>query len=357
MTHTLAEIADATGLALLGDGSVSVTSPAEPGTANRDQLALAMDAKFEKALTDTDALAAVVWQDADWQAFGLKGVLVAQRPRVAMARITQTFQHRPDIPEGIHPSALVVPTAEISAGAWVGPFTVIGSGVKLGPDARIGSHCSIGRDVEIGARAVLHDGVRIGARCRIGDDFIAQANSVVGADGFSFEPPKRGAVEAAKETGRIDGARTTGFLRIHSLAAVEIGDDVEIGAATTIDRGTISPTRIGHGTKIDNQVQIGHNVQVGSTCLICAQTGIAGSTVVGDRVVLGGKTGIADHVRIGSDVVCAAGSMVAGNLPSNNVYLGVPAQPRDTATRQIIALRRLPKLISEVAEVKKKLGL
>ncbi|MEM7211463.1 MAG: UDP-3-O-(3-hydroxymyristoyl)glucosamine N-acyltransferase, partial [Pseudomonadota bacterium] len=169
--------------------------------------------------------------------------------------------------------------------------------------------------------------------------------------------PERGAVEAAKATGRIDGTRTTGFMRIHSLAAVEIGDDVEIGAATTIDRGTIAPTRIGTGTKIDNQVQIGHNVQVGTTCLICAQTGIAGSTTIGDRVVFGGKTGVADHAMIGSDIVFAAGSLVPGNVASNQVMLGAPVTSRDKATRQIIALRRLPKLITEVVEIKKKLGL
>ena len=357
MTNTLAEIADATGLALLGDGGLQIRMPAEPANAAENDLALAMDSKFADALKNSAAKAAILWEGADWQAMGLQGALVAPKARVAMARITDHFQHAADIPEGIHPTASIDATASVADGAWIGPFSVIGLGVELGADARIGAHCSIGRNASIGARALLHDGVRIGARCRIGNDFIAQSNAVIGADGFSFEPPERGSVEAAKQTGSIDGARATGFLRIHSLAAVEIGHNVEVGAATTIDRGTISPTRIGDGTKIDNQVQIGHNVQLGSTCLVCAQTGIAGSTKIGDRVVFGGKTGVADHVKIGSDVVLAAGSMVAGNVPSNRVMMGVPAQPRDQVTRQIVALRRLPRMLEKFTELQKKLGL
>lgn len=357
MTNTLAEIADATGLVLLGDGSLRVDAPAEPATARVRDLALAMDPKFADAISESDAEAAVLWDGADWQALGLKAALIAPKARVAMAEITNHFQHAPDIPEGIHPTALVDPSATVADGAWIGPFSIINAGASLGANARIGAHCSVGRDARLGANALLHDGVRIGARCVIGDDFIAQPNAVIGADGFSFEPPQRGSVEAAKQTGRIDGAKATGFMRIHSLAAVEIGNDVEIGAATTIDRGTIAPTRIGHGTKIDNQVQIGHNVQIGSTCLICAQTGIAGSTKVGDRVVFGGKSGVADHVIIGSDVVCAAGTMVASNVPSNRVMMGIPAQPRDQVTRQVIALRRLPRMLDRVAEIQKKLGL
>ena len=357
MLHTLAEIADATGLACVGDGGITVRGVSEPANAASDELALAMDPKFAPALSNSNACAAILWSDADWQSMGLSGALLAPRPRVAMAKVTGHFRHEPDIEPGIHPSAVIATDAIVGEGAWIGPFTVIGASARIGANARIGAHCSVGREAVLGENALLHDGTRIGARCVIGDDFIAQPNAVIGADGFSFEPPERGSVEAAKTTGKIDGAKASGFLRIHSLAAVEIGNDVEIGAAATIDRGTIAPTRIGHGTKIDNQVQVGHNVQIGKTCLICAHTGIAGSTVIGDRVVLGGKTGIADHVKIGSDVVCAAGTMVAGNIPSNRVMMGVPAQPRDQITRQLMALRRLPRMIMQFNELQKKLGL
>lgn len=357
MTHTLAEIADATGLALVGDGQLRIETPAEPASAAPDQLALAMNAKLESALARGQARAAVLWEGADWQAMGLEGALIAPRSRVALAGITDHFQHEPDLEPGIHPAASVHPTAEIGEDAWIGAFAVIGPRARLGANARVGAHCSIGRDAGIDDGALLHDGVRIGARCRIGHRFVAQPNAVIGADGFSFEPPERSAVEAAKQTGSIDGARATGYLRIHSLAAVEIGNDVEIGACTTIDRGTISPTRIGDGTKIDNQVQVGHNVQIGSLCLLCAQVGIAGSTKVGDRVVLGGKAGVADHVEIGSDVICAAGTLVAGKIPPNRVMMGIPAQTRDQFTRQYAAIRRLPRLLEQVSGIQKKLGL
>ncbi len=358
MAHNLHELAAATGLELVGDGSLSVQRPAEPAAAGPDDLALAMSPSYEAALSATKARAGVVWADADWRALGLQAALLAPRPRVALAHLTKAFSHPTGVDPGVHPTAIIAPTAKVGVGAAVGPFVVVGERAVIGNNATISSHVSIGADAEIGDRALILQGVRVGARCRIGHDFIAQPNAVIGADGFSFEPPERGNVDAARQTGAVEDAQATAqFLRIHSLAAVEIGDDVEVGASSTIDRGTISATRIGDGTKIDNQVQIGHNVQIGQTCLICAQVGIAGSTVLGDRVVLGGKAGVADHVKIGSDVVCAASTMVANNIPARSVMMGIPAAPRHQAAEQIIALKRLPKTLKQVAEIRRKLGL
>jgi UDP-3-O-[3-hydroxymyristoyl] glucosamine N-acyltransferase len=361
MTYTVDAIARATGLTLLGDGSLAVRGPAEPGTAGEDELALAMSPDYAPALRRSRARAAVVWEGADWQGLGLAAALVAPQARVALAGITAHFQHAPDVEPGIHPSALVEPGAEIGEGARIGPFARIGARARIGPGAVIASHVSIGSDAVLGAQALLHAGVRVGARCVIGDRFVAQPNAVIGADGFSFEPPRRGTLASVRAGGGIDGTADPAdealWLRIHSLAAVEIGDDVEVGAGTTVDRGTIAPTRIGSGTKIDNQVQIGHNVQVGRTCLLCGQAGLAGSSVLGDRVILGGKAGVADHVRIGSDVVAAAGSLVAGNVPDRSVLMGIPALPRNEALRQMTALRRLPRLADQLADIRRKLGL
>ncbi len=371
MSQTVDAIARATGLSLLGDGSVVVSRPAEPAAAAEDELAMAMTPAYEKALRASRAKAAVVWEGADWQALGLAAALVAPRPRVALAAITAEFQHPPDVVPGVHPTAVVEPGAELGDGAAVGAFAIIAAGARVGLGAVIGPHASVGAGAVLGPQALLHAGVRIGARCTIGARFVAQPNAVVGADGFSFEPASRGIRESAAEASRAaprpsasTGTDTSagdrpheGYLRIHSLAGVEIGDDVEIGAGTCIDRGTIAPTRIGSGSKIDNQVQIGHNVQVGRTCLICAQVGIAGSTVVGDRVVIGGKVGIQDHVRIGSDVMIAAGSLLAGNVPDRSIYMGIPAIPRGEALRQMSALRRLPRMVEQLAEIRQKLGL
>ena len=191
----------------------------------------------------------------------------------------------------------------------------------------------------VGARAIVHQ------------------NAVIGADGFSFVTPDPGAVEAAKAGGGSEsGTRNLALERIHSLAAVTLGDDVEIGAGTTIDRGTLRDTRIGSGTKIDNLVQVGHNVVIGETCMICAQVGIAGSVEVGDRVVLGGKAGVADHLKIGSDVLVAAASAVAANVKPRSIVMGVPAVPREEAVRSVMAVRRLPRLMDTVRALEKRLS-
>ena len=356
-SYSMAQIAQATGLALEGDETLEVTGLAEPAHAKPDQLALAMHKDFAEALGASAARAAIVWDGAEWKGMGLNAVLIAPRPRVALAHATAHFQHAPDTAPGVHPTAHIDPTADVGDGAAIGPFAVVGAGARIGPGACIAAHASIGADAKIGSKALIHAGVRIGARCVIGDNFIAQPNAVIGADGFSFEPPERGAVEAARQDGSVSSQNALGFLRIHSLAAVEIGDNVEIGAATTLDRGTIAPTRIGSGTKIDNQVQIGHNVQIGGNCLLCAQVGIAGSCNIGDRVVLGGKVGIGDHVNVGSDVICAAATMVASNIPDRSIMMGMPATDRERAIKQIMAVKRLPRMIEQVSEIRKKLGL
>ncbi len=358
MSHSIAEIAHATGLMAVGDTSLRIARPAEPASAGAGDLALAMSPDYEAALRDSPARAAVLWEGADWQALGLASALYAPRARVALAALGEIFEHQPDLAPGVHPSALVGPTAEIGEDAWIGPFAVIGRQARIGAGARIMAHVTIGREAVLGAGAVVHPGVRIGARVRIGSGFVAQPNACIGADGFSFVTPERGAVESAKATGKVaSDALNLSLRRINSLGAVEIGDNVEVGAGATIDRGTVADTTIGDGTKIDNQVQIGHNVRIGRTCLICGQAGIAGSAELGDRVVLGGKAGVGDHLKIGSDAVIAGGSLVGTNVPPQSVMMGIPAIPRDSFTRQNIALRRLPRLTEQIRELRRKLGL
>ena len=358
MKYTIAEIAHATGLAAFGDTSLQIARPTDPATAGAGDLALAMSPDYEAALRASPARAAVLWEGADWQALGLAAALVAPRARIALAALGEVFATPPDLAPGIHRSAQIDPTARIGEDAWIGPLTVIGPQARIGTGARIMAHVTIGRDAAVGPGALLHPGVRIGARIRIGARFIAQPNACIGADGFSFVTPRPGAVESAKASGEVAGdALNLSLRRINSLGAVVIGDDVEIGAGSTIDRGTMADTRIGDGTKIDNQVQIGHNVQIGRTCLICGQAGIAGSAVLGDRVVLGGKAGVADHLSVGSDTVIAAGSLVGTNVAPRSLMMGVPAVPRDAFNRQYIALRRLPRLADQIQELRRKLGL
>lgn len=358
MPHTLADIARLTGLEAAGNLEWVVQGCAEPGEAGPEDLALAMSPAYADALAEGRARAAVLWPGAEWQTLGLEGALFAPRARLAMAELGQVFEVPLALPEGIHPSSVIHTSAEIGNGAAVGPFVSIGPGVRIGDGARIDAHVSIGADTRIGADALIHAGVRIGARVRIGERFIAQPNAVIGGDGFSFVTPERGAVESAKQTGAVaQDARNVGLRRIASLGSVVIGDDVEIGANSCVDRGTVADTRIGSGSKIDNLVQIGHNCRIGSLCLICGEVGLAGSVQIGDRVVLGGKVGVADQVRIGDDCVIGASSMVASNVSARSVMLGTPAVPREMAHRQFLAIRRLPRLVDQVREIRERLGM
>ncbi|MCC5987967.1 MAG: UDP-3-O-(3-hydroxymyristoyl)glucosamine N-acyltransferase [Pararhodobacter sp.] len=362
MKHRLSDIAAALGARLEGRGDIEITGAAEPALAGPGELALAMAPHYAEGMAQGRARAAVLWEGADWRALGLEAALFVERPRYAMAALTRTLDPGPDIAPGIHPSALIDPAAEIGEGAAIGPFAVIGAGARIGAQARIGAHCVIGAGARIGAAPLLMPGVFIGARVQIGDRFIAHAGAVIGSDGFSFVTPTRSSAETARESlGREgmtpgEGASTAqSWTRIHSLGAVTLGDDVEIGANATIDRGTIRDTRVGRGTKIDNLVHIGHNVQLGEDCLLCGQVGIAGSSRIGNRVVLGGQCGVSDNITIGDDVVAGGASKIFTNAPAGRVLLGAPATRMDSQIALYKAQRRLPRLVQQVSELQRKL--
>jgi UDP-3-O-[3-hydroxymyristoyl] glucosamine N-acyltransferase len=353
-SYTIKQVADAIGAAFEGNPGYEVTGVAEPATAGPEALALAMEPKYEADLKASAARAAIVWPGADWKAMGLVAAIIAPRSRYVLSGVNDFFEKRPDIPQGIHPSAAIDPTAVIGSNAAIGPFVTIGARAVVGDNARIASHCSIAEDARIGKDMLLYSGVRIGARVVIGDGFICQANAVIGADGFSYVTPKPGAIEEAKASGRISElGKTQGFVRINSLGSVVLGDRVEMGANCSIDRGTIANTEIGDGTKLDNQVHVGHNVKVGQNCLLCGQVGVAGSTVIGDRVVLGGQVGVADHLTVGSDVIVAGKSGISSNVPPGRVMMGNPAMRMDLNVESYKALRRLPRLVAKVAGLEK----
>lgn len=353
MSYTVQQIAEALGATAQGDLSVSITHVAEPAEADAQALALAMAPKYAEGLSRGAARVAILWDGADWQALGLEAAIFVPRPRYAMAGVTKLLDPGPEIAPGIHPSAVIDPSAEIGIGAAIGPFVVIGPRVRIGKGARIAPHVSVAEDAVIGEDALLNAGARIGARVRIGDRFIAQPGAVVGADGMSFVTPEKSTVEKVREgLGQVEAAQQS-WTRIHSLGAVEIGDDVELGANAAIDRGTIRNTRIGNGTKIDNLVHLAHNVVVGEDCLFAALVGIAGSTTVGNRVVLGGQVGVVDNIFIGDDVVAGGGTKILSNVPSGRAVMGYPAIKMETHVETYKALRRLPRLFAQVAALQK----
>lgn len=216
---------------------------------------LGMAPKYAEGLQTGNAQAAVLWEGADWQSFGLKAAIFAPRPRMTLSGVTAMLDRGQGIPPGIHPSAVIDPAADIGEDVTVGPLAVIGAGAKIGARSVIGPHCYIGTDVVIGEDAILREMVSVGARAIIGKRFRAQPGARVGGDGFSYVTPEvSGAENARKTLGDQGEAKAQAWVRIHSLGAVTIGDDVEIGSNCTLDNGTIRDTVIGSGSKLDNLV-------------------------------------------------------------------------------------------------------
>ncbi|WP_424833634.1 UDP-3-O-(3-hydroxymyristoyl)glucosamine N-acyltransferase [Ruegeria sp.] len=354
MQFTVEQIAQALGAEAVGQTSLTILRAAEPGEAGPTDLAMAMSPKYAEALAGGSARAAVLWEGADWQALGLDAAIFVGRPRMAMAGITSMLDRGQGVEPGIHPSAVIDPTAEIGANVSIGPLSVVGARAQIGDGAVIGAHCVIGIDVTLGTNALLREMVSIGARATIGDRFIAQPGARIGGDGFSFVTPEvSGAENARKTMGDQGDAKAQNWLRIHSLGAVEIGDDVEVGANCTVDNGTIRNTKIGNGSKLDNLVHVGHNTRVGQDCLLCGQTGVSGSVEIGNNVVLGGQTGVVDNIFIGDGVIAGGGTKILSNVPAGRVIMGYPGIKMESHTDIYKAQRRLPRMARDVEALKK----
>ena len=358
MSYSLTDIAAALDARLEGRGEIVISSAAEPADAGPTDLAMAMSPRYADSLAAGQARAAVLWEGADWRALGLEAALFVTHPRRAMAGVTRLLDKGPDIAEGIHPSAVIDPGAVLGEGVSIAPLVVIGPGARIGARARIGAGCVIGADVALGEDALLKPGVRIAYGVQIGARFIAQPGAVIGGDGFSFvtmEHSSPGKAPASQGEAPVTASGNRA-LRIHSLGAVSIGDDVEIGANSCIDRGTIRDTRIGHGTKIDNMVHIGHNVVIGDDCALCGQVAVGGSVRMGNRVFVGGASVVNDNISVGDDVIISGGSGVASNVRAGQMMYGTPALRKEQQAEIYKALRRLPRLVAQVAEMRAELN-
>ena len=363
--HTLNDLAELLGAEVVGDGDFTVTAAAHPVFAqHRETLALAMDKGSHALLGRTHAGAAIVARGMEIDTDRFAGGLTVDRGfRVTLARLTQLLSPPLHFVPGVHPSAVVDPAAKIRDGASVGPLCVVGPEATVGPGAVLLSQVTVAAGAEVGAGSILHPGARIGENCSIGQGCILHHNASIGSDGFGFVSPDEDGIERARKTGQVTPFNFN-ILRIASLGTVIVGDAVEIGAGSCIDRGTLGPTRIGDGTKIDNLVHIGHNATIGENVLIAGQAGFAGSVTVGDRVVIGGQVGIADHNTIGDDAIVAGKAGVISDIEPKAVYAGYFARPikqmwaqeRDKlrigkAVREIRSLRqRVDKLEEEAGE-------
>jgi UDP-3-O-[3-hydroxymyristoyl] glucosamine N-acyltransferase len=354
---TLKEIAAAVDGRLIGDGDVSISRLVHPADIlESTDLALAMDEKLLPLLKNNKEIATVVSVKNEKESDFLKVRILVERPRVALAHLTALFAEPVKIQPGIHPSAVIEETAVIGKNVAIGAFVYVGSGASIGDHTALHPQSYVGENAKIGAQCQIYAGAKIGAGTLLGDRAIVHFNASIGADGFSFVTQQAGSVENAK----MDGSGTvvasnTALIRISSLAPVIIGSDVEIGANSSIDRGTIVSTRIGSGTKIDNQVQIGHNVKIGDNCMICGRVGIAGSATIGDRVVLGGAVGVADHVTIGDDAIVMAMSGVGGNVAARTIVGGTPALPREKIMENLLNIGRLRQFFKKIQQLEEKL--
>ncbi|MEQ9693878.1 UDP-3-O-(3-hydroxymyristoyl)glucosamine N-acyltransferase [Shimia sp. SDUM112013] len=354
MAYTLQQIADAIGATALGDTSLIVARVAEPASAGPDDLALLTNPKFADGLAQGQARAAMLWEGADWQGMGLQGAIVSARGRFALSGLSRIMDPGQHYGSGVHAMAVVDASAEIGENVTIGPFTSIGPRAIIGANSIIGPNCTIGADVTLGEEAFLREQVSIGARATIGARFIAQPGVRIASDGFSFVTPEKSGVEAARETlGDQGEVKSQVWARIHSLGSVTIGDDVEIGANTCIDCGTIRDTVIGNGVKMDNLVHIAHNVEIGDNTLLAGQVGIAGSTRIGKNVVFGGQCGVSDNITVGDNVIAGGGTKMMSKVPAGRVMLGYPAVKMETHLEMYKGLRRLPRLFDDVSALKK----
>ncbi|MEM9846106.1 MAG: UDP-3-O-(3-hydroxymyristoyl)glucosamine N-acyltransferase [Pseudomonadota bacterium] len=354
MAYRIADIASALGTTGEGDTDLVVEAVCEPAEAGPQDLALAMKPDYAAALSEGQARAALVWEGADWREMGLKAAIVAPRPRAAMPGLTRLFDPGQGYGTGLHPSAVIDPSAVLGPDVTVGPLAVIGAGARIGAGSVVGPQSYVGPNARLGEECVLREGARICARVVVGDRLIAHPNAVIGGDGFSFVTPETSGIEKVRHTlGDQGEVVEQSYMRIHSLGSVRLGDDVEVGALSAIDRGTIRDTVVGDGTKIDNLVQIGHNCTIGRDCMICSMCGLSGSVRVGNNVVMAGKTGVSDNVFIGDNVITGGASKVFTNIPAGRVVLGHPAMKMETTLEVFKGLRRLKRLFSDVDALKK----
>lgn len=353
--HTLKEIADALGAPVVGDGAHTVTRMVHPLQAEGPQdLIFLLDGKAAPILEQTPAGGAVVPEGLEGKLAG--GLIPVANTRWALAILLDIFDKPVHAPPGVHPSAVVDDSAAVGENVSIGPLVTVGPGAAIGDGAVIQAQCSIGAGALIGPECILHAGVRVGERVVMGARCIIQPGAVIGADGFSHVTPGQASWEEAKTSMHEVTIKNTEIRRINSIGTVILGDGVEIGANSCIDRANLGATMIGSGTRIDNLVQVAHNARIGENCLISGQAGISGSVQIGDRVVMAGGSGVADHTKIGDDAVIGARSGVWRDVPAAQIIAGYLAfKKADTVVREM-NIGRISRIIRDLEAVKARLA-
>ena len=329
------EIAELVHGQLVGDDSIEIGRVAGIGTASDAEISF-----LEKVDADVKTNAACLLVPENFEQTNSLTIIKVKNPKLAFALVAEILHPPKQRDPEIHPSAVISESADVALDAFIGAFTCIGDNSKIGEGTQLRAGAKIGDNVSIGRNCVLHPNVFVEDGCSIGDNVILHAGVVIGADGFGY----------VRDADR--------YVKFPQIGTVIIEDNVEIGANTCIDRGALGETRIGEGTKIDNLVQIAHNVQIGKRVVIAAQTGISGSTIIEDDCVIGGQVGFGDHARVQSGAIIGSqAGVLPGKIVRPGVWWGTPIQPLDEYKRQNAHVKGLGRLKDEVNELKRKVNI
>jgi UDP-3-O-[3-hydroxymyristoyl] glucosamine N-acyltransferase len=347
MRVTVREIAGVVGGDVLGDAEQVISGISSLNEANAGDISFLANPKYAAYLSETRASAVLVSsrQDVAGRAAPLTQIVVTN-PDFAFATVVAKFGPKAPVPPpGVHPTAIIGERVRLGAGVAIGAYVVVADGARIGDNTVLYPHVYVGAEAALGADCLIYPQVSIRERVTLGDRVIVHSGAVIGSDGFGYAT--------------IEGVHH----KIPQVGTVTIEDDVEIGANTTIDRARFGRTRIGKGTKVDNLVQIAHNVEIGAHCIVVSQVGIAGSTRLGSHVTLAGQCGVVGHVTIGDQAMVAARAGVSKDVPPRTVVYGAPAQEVKAAKAIEVAVRRLPgtqaqvkDLLARVAELERRLG-
>ena len=334
-SRILADLASDLGADVIGDENFEVCGVRPLDTAKAEHLSFLHNPKYVDEAKASEAGAILV---ADAEVLPGRNLLVCPEPYLALAQALEIF-HPMERPEpGVHPSAVVAAGVSVGEGASIGPLASVAEGVTVGEGTVVGAGCVIGRGVGIGVDCLLHPRVVVGEQCRIGDRCNVHSGTVIGSDGFGFAT--------------VDGTHH----KVPQVGIVVLEDDVELGANVCVDRAALGETRIGRGTKVDNLVQIAHNVEIGEHCLLVAQVGISGSTQIGHHTVFAGQSGCSGHLKIGSGVVLVARAAAYKDVPDGATMAGAPARPHREWLKANANLQRLDGLREKVKQLEKRLA-
>ncbi len=332
MATTTRDIAEMLGGELQGPGDLRIAGVERLDRAGPNHLTFIGDEQYARRWTESSAGAVLVARNLRVEPGDGRAAIYVDDADLAMAKVLEHFAPDPPRPApGIHDTAVVDPDALIGDDCRIGPGCVIGPGARLGERCVLHAGAAVMDDAEVGDDGVLWPGVVIRERCVIGRRCVLHANVVIGADGFGYRPNPNG----------------RGVIKIPHIGIVRIGDDVELGAATCVDRAKFSATEIGDGSKLDNLVQVGHNCRIGRSVVIAGHVAVAGSVTIGDGAMIGGMVAVADHLTIGPGARLAGGAQLMRDLPAGEKWGSIPARPLKSALREALAIQKLPDAMKE----------